>query len=129
MNDVVSGFRHDVLPLGRRAERDGAITRIKGLLDEGEPVIALIGWGSNHLYDVYAQHQDSDGGSLVMHYVVIRGYDDNARTFSIVDNGHEKIWPFETFMSVFDYGINPFVEVGAAGFANTQKGSIIYQNR
>lgn len=125
MNDVVGGFRQDILPLGRQSERDSAIARIKTLLDEGKPVITLIGWGSNHLYEVFAQHQDSDGGSLLMHYIVIRGYDDSARTFSVLDNGNPEVWSYETFMSAFDYGINPFVEVGAAGFANTRKGSII----
>ena len=127
MNDVVGGFRHDVLPLGRGAERAAAITRIKQLIDDDKPVLALIGWGSNHLFNVQADHQDSDGASLMLHWVVIRGYDDASRRFSIVDNGNAKSWTYETFMSVFDYGINPFVEVGIAGFANTEKGSIIYR--
>lgn len=128
MNDVVGGFRQEILPLGRRSLREDAVVRIKRLLDDGKPVIALVGWGSNHLYNVWAQHQDSDGGSLMLHYVVIRGYDENSKTFSIVDNGHARDWSYQTFLSVFDYGINPFMEVGAAGFANTKKGSIIYRN-
>lgn len=122
MNDLASGFVHDVLPLGNARDRANSLQTIRTHLDQGRPVIALVGWGSQFAYDIFSPH-DAAGA---LHWVVVRGYDDRAQTFHIVDNGHAVEWSYELFESMFDYGQDAQFEL-LMGIANVEKGSIIYR--
>lgn len=121
MNDLSSGFVHDVLPLGG-ANNDRALARIRELLDQGRPVITLVGWGSQYAADIISPHD----AAATAHWIVVRGYNARARTFLIVDNGHAVEWSYEHFASMFDYGQDAQFEALLA-LMNVEKGSIIYR--
>lgn len=120
MNDLAPGFRHDVLPLGNARNNARALDTIRGHLDRGAPVIALISWGSQFARDIYSPH---DAASM-SHWVVVRGYNARDETFLIVDNGHPVEWSYALFESLFDYGQDLQYEALLAAM-NVQKGSII----
>ncbi|WP_421790662.1 CC_3452 family protein [Hyphobacterium sp.] len=122
MNDLSSGFVHDVLPLGNARDRANSLQAIRDHLDQGRPVITLIGWGSQFAFEVVSPH-DAAGAA---HWVVVRGYDDRAQTFHVIDNGHAVEWSYELFESLFDYGQDAQYELLLAMF-NAEKGSIIYR--
>jgi len=122
MNDLSSGFVHDVLPLGNSRNNDRALETIRNHLDQGRPVMTLISWGSQLAYDIYSPHD----AASVSHWVVVRGYDARAQTFLVIDNGHEVEWSYTLFESLFDYGQDLQYEAVLAA-ANVQKGSIIYR--
>lgn len=122
MNDMASGFVHDVLPLGNDRNNDRALARIRELLDQGRPVITLVGWGSQYAGDIISPHDSA----ATAHWIVVRGYNARARTFLIVDNGHPVEWSYEHFESMFDYGQDAHFELALAA-VNVQKGSIIYR--
>jgi hypothetical protein len=121
MNDLSSGFVHDVLPLGG-ANNDRALARIRELLDQGRPVITLVGWGSQYAADIISPHD----AAATAHWIVVRGYNSRNRTFLIVDNGHAVEWSYEHFASMFDYGQDAQFEALLA-MMNVEKGSIIYR--
>ena len=121
MNDLSSGFVHDVLPLGG-ANNDRALARIRELLDQGRPVLTLVGWGSQYAADIFSPHD----AAATAHWIVVRGYNSRSRTFLIVDNGHAVEWSYEHFASMFDYGQDAQFEALLA-LMNVEKGSIIYR--
>lgn len=121
MNDLSSGFVHDVLPLGG-ANNERALARIRELLDQGRPVLTLVGWGSQYAADIFSPHD----AAATAHWIVVRGYNSRSRTFLIVDNGHAVEWSYEHFASMFDYGQDAQFEALLA-LMNVEKGSIIYR--
>jgi hypothetical protein len=122
MNDLSSGFVHDVLPLGNARNNARALQTIRSHLDQGRPVIALVSWGSQFAVDIFSPHD----AAVTSHWVVINGYDDRAQTFHVIDNGHAVVWSYALFESLFDYGQDLQYEAVLAA-ANVQKGSIIYR--
>lgn len=122
MNDLAPGFVHDVLPLGNARANDAALARIRQLLDEGRPVIALVAWGSQYAADIVSPHD----AAATAHWIVVRGYNARNRTFLVIDNGHPVEWSWEHFASMFDYGQDAQFEALMAA-VNVQKGSIIYR--
>lgn len=122
MNDMASGFVHDVLPLGNARNNDRALARIRELLDQGRPVITLVGWGSQYAGDIVSPHD----AISTAHWIVVRGYNSRSRTFLIVDNGHAVEWSYAHFASMFDYGQDAQLEALFA-LMNVEKGSIIYR--
>ncbi|MEE2566185.1 CC_3452 family protein [Hyphobacterium marinum] len=120
MNDLSSGFRHEVLPLGNARNNARALDTIRGHLDRGAPVIALISWGSQFARDIYSPHD----AAATSHWVVVRGYNARNETFLIVDNGHPVEWSYTLFESLFDYGQDLQYEALLAAM-NVEKGSII----
>ncbi|MEN0653720.1 MULTISPECIES: CC_3452 family protein [Hyphobacterium] len=122
MNDLASGFVHDVLPLGNTRANDAALARIRQLLDEGRPVLTLVAWGSQYAADIISPHD----AAATAHWVVVRGYNARNRTFLIIDNGHPVEWSYEHFASMFDYGQDAQFEALFA-LMNVEKGSIIYR--
>jgi len=122
LNDMAPGFVHDVLPLGNARNNGRALDTIRSHLDQGRPVLTLIGWGSQFARDIYSPHD----GAAMSHWVVVRGYNARNQTFLIVDNGHAVEWSYTLFESLFDYGQDAQFEALLAAF-NVPKGSIIYR--
>lgn len=122
MNDLSSGFVHDVLPLGNPRDNDAALARIRQLLDQGRPVMVLVGWGGQFARDSWSPHD----AIQTAHWVVVNGYDSRAETFHIIDNGHAKQWSYDLMAGMMDWGIDLQFEIGFA-IANVEKGSIIYR--
>lgn len=122
MNDLASGFVHDVLPLGNARANDAALARIRQLLDEGRPVLTLVAWGAQYAADIISPHD----AAATAHWIVVRGYNARNRTFLIIDNGTPVEWSYEHFASMFDYGQDAQFEALLA-MMNVEKGSIIYR--
>jgi hypothetical protein len=122
LNDMKRGFVHEVLPLGGDVKNGAAYNRIVRLLDEGKPVIVMIGWGGQNVRDVVSPHD----AAKTLHWIVVRGHDPRARTLHVLDNGHPVVWSRETFLSLFDYGQDAQFEA-LVSMMGVQKGSIIFR--
>ncbi len=122
MNEMASGFVHQALPLGDARKNRDALERLRTLLDQGKPVIVLVGWGSQLAADIWSPHDSINA----LHWVVVRGYNSRNRSFYVIDNGFPEEWSALYLESMMDYGIDGHFEIGL-GIANVEKGSIIYR--
>ncbi len=122
MNEMAPGFVHQALPLGNATNNRRALNRLRYLLNQGKPVIVLVGWGSQLAADIWSPHDSINA----LHWVVVRGYDSRNRSFHVIDNGHAQEWSELYLESLMDYGIDLHFEIGL-GVANVEKGSIIYR--
>lgn len=73
-------------------ERNGnlMLNQIINALNQRKPVIALTGWGSKTIRDIYANGADpvSLNPNSVLHYLVVDGINVHTRVLSVIDNGN-----------------------------------------
>lgn len=103
--------------------QSNAFYNIRNLVKNGFPVIILQGWGSKRVRDFYAPRWDQVGmnaGQDGLHWIVLNGVDYRSRTFTAVDNGNQKVLPFNYVFSTLHFNKEPFIDwiYGAIGVHN-----------
>lgn len=123
LNEIKNAFK-----LYEETNAGNLFSRIDMALKAKKPVIALTGWGSGTLRDIYANGHDpvSLNPNSVLHYIVIDGYNYQTETYSVIDNGTRCYMSREYLTNIVFWKPENAVVEGALYSNQVKPGKIIF---
>lgn len=114
--------------LVQEANPERLLSLIQKAINERKPVIALTGWGSKTVRNIYANGQDpvSLNPNSVLHYLVIDGINVHTRVLSIIDNGRRTYQHWDYLKQVIYWKPENAIIEGALYGNNVKPGIIIF---
>jgi hypothetical protein len=123
LNEIANRFT-----LVEEANASLMLNRVVQALQNRKPVIALTGWGSKTIRDIYANSNDpvSLNPNSVLHYLVIDGINMHTNVLSVIDNGNRKFMHWDYLKQIIYWKPENAVIEGSLYSNQVKPGKIIF---